>query len=149
MLNKIKLISGITLFLFLTGCMSVNVQQNLDDQKLSLSESEVPVAHISYYNYGYYLFGFIPVVTGDPIDEEAMTFFDDTMTIRRAMKSVIRESKSLGADKMLNLTTRRKVFPTVASFFTFSYVEIQISCDVVKSSDQKPVKNLDDLIKPL
>jgi hypothetical protein len=147
MLIKIRNILSILFLISLTGCMSMNVQEKLNGQKLSLVEGNTPVAHISYYNYGYYLFSCIPVVTGDPLEEGAMTFFDDTMTVRRGMKAIINRSKKLDADKILNLTSRREVFPTVFSLFTFSYVEIQISCDVVKGSTQKPITDVNDLLK--
>jgi hypothetical protein len=147
MQTKIRNILCVIFLFSLAGCMSVNVQEKLDGQKLSLVEENTAIAHMSYYNYGYYLFGCIPVVTGDPLEEGAMTFFDDTMSVKRGMKVIITKSKALGADKMLNLTSRREVFPTIFSLFTFSYVELQISCDVVKGSDKKFAKSLVPLEK--
>jgi len=123
-----------SLCLLFVSCSSVNVQKDLNNQKLSLSNSHTPIAQITTYNYGYKFLSLVPLCGGDPANTGTFTLFRDTVTVENMTDVLIDQSKELGADTILNLTTRTKNMPTFVSLFTCSFVEVQVSGNAVKSN---------------
>jgi len=123
-----------SLCLLFVSCSSVNIQKDLNDQKLSLSDNYSPVAQITTYNYGYKFLSLVPLCGGDPANTGRFTLFRDTVTVKNMTDVLIDQSKDLGADTVLNLTTRTKNMPTFVSLFTCSFVEVQVSGNAVKSN---------------
>ena len=55
--------------------------------------------------YGYYLFGFLPIITGNPDkqNETSASMFEDTVTVENNHAMLAREVEKLGAESMGNL----------------------------------------------
>ena len=64
-----------------------------------------PVAAVTAENYGYYLFGFLPIITGNPDkqNETSASMFEDTVTVENNHAMLAREVEKLGAESMGNL----------------------------------------------
>lgn len=78
----------------LAGCATV--QTCRDFGGVYVDDNNIPVATVAIENYGYYLFGCIPLITGDPSqpNENDFRLFTDTVNVEGNMKML-----SLAAEK--------------------------------------------------
>lgn len=118
------------MMLLLTGCASVHVVQDLNDQKLT-STGETPIAHLNGDNYGYYLFGLVPLIAGDPADTSRFALFRNTVTEQAVVAMVTKKSKELGATKTTDLVSRSDS-TGLQTLFTVWYHSVQVSGNAVK-----------------
>ncbi len=116
--------------LLLTGCASVNVVQDLNDQQLTTT-GEKPIAHLNGDIYGYYLFGLWPIITGDPENPNGWALFRDTVTEKAAVDMVTKKSKELGATKTTDLVSWHDS-TGLKTLFTVWYFDVQVSGNAVK-----------------
>lgn len=133
MIKTLYIILLASLCALFTSCSSVRVQKDLNGQNLTLSENFTPVGEITVDNYGYNLFWCIPIVAGSPADDGKITFFEGNVDLNKMTDVLLVKAQELGSDHVLNLTSRTKNLPTPLTFFTFSYVEVQVSGNAVKS----------------
>ena len=82
----------------LTGCATTEVSTEFNSNLTS--EGKKPVAAISAENYGYYLFGYLPICAGDPTqpNKNTISFFEDTVTIENNNKMINLEAEKLGTE---------------------------------------------------
>ncbi len=78
----------------LNGCAEIHVARNLNGQ--ALSDAGEPIAHVSAMNWGYYLFAYVPLVTGSTENPGAIRFFSDTVEADDLVTLVTEKSKELG-----------------------------------------------------
>ncbi len=116
--------------LLLTGCASVAVVHGLNGQQLTAT-GETPIAHVNGDIYGYYLFGYWPLLTGDPANSKRWTWFRDTVTVKNAVDMVTQKSKELGATKITDLYSRSES-TGLQTLFTVWYYDVQVSGNAVK-----------------
>ena len=66
------------------------------------ADGREPAALVTAENYGYYLFGLIPIVAGDPDsqNEVSLSLFEDTVTVENNHAMISRELERLGAPSM-------------------------------------------------
>lgn len=112
--------------LLFCGCASVEVvkDQNLSGQKIA--NSGRTLAHIDAQNWGIYLFT-IPLLTGSTASQGTIAVLQDTVTVDSLMPLLTRESKKLGATKVLNLASQYQ-----ESGLIFYTRQINISGNAVK-----------------
>ncbi len=89
--------------LILTGCATTEVSTDFNT-KTSVENSE-PLGVILAENYGYYLFGVLPIVTGSPDkpNEVSLTLFEDTATIENNQKMLNLEAEKLNAETLTDV----------------------------------------------
>lgn len=87
------LIPALCLF-FLCGCATTQVGKNIPE-----NNPENVAGVIFAENYGYYLFGFLPICCGnsDYPNDVSMTFFKDKVTIEKNAQMIKKEAENLGA----------------------------------------------------
>lgn len=116
--------------LLMAGCASVHVVRDLNGQQLTAA-GETPVAHLNGDIYGYYLFGYWPLLTGDPENPNRWAWFRDTVTVSNAVDMVTKKSKELGAAKVTDLHSRSDS-TGLQTLFTVWYYDIQVTGNAVK-----------------
>lgn len=79
---------------FLCGCATTQVSKNIPE-----NNPENVAGVIFAENYGYYLFGFLPICCGnsDYPNDVSMTFFKDKVTIEKNAQMIKKEAENLGA----------------------------------------------------
>lgn len=89
--------------IFLTGCATTEVSTQFNDN--ITAESNTPVATIFAENYGYYLFGYLPICAGNPNkpNVNTMSLFEDTVTIENNGKMINYEAQKLGATSLADI----------------------------------------------
>ncbi|MBR4171048.1 MAG: hypothetical protein IKR48_05300 [Kiritimatiellae bacterium] len=92
-------------FLCLTGCASIQVCR--DFKGVAIEGEQHPIATIAAENYGYYLFGFIPLITGNPNQPERNDcfWFRDTVTVQNNMRMVANAARREHGDALANVKT--------------------------------------------
>ena len=85
--------------LVLCGCATTQVK-NIEPAGVSDAKAVVFAE-----NYGYYLFGFLPIICGDPenMNDTSLTFFEDTVQIKNNANMIAREAEKLGAKELLDV----------------------------------------------
>ena len=132
MLNKIILFVIIALFsIVIAGCSHVDIQKNLSGQRLTTDKKYKSVSSISAYNYGYYLFGTIPLVSGS-LETEYLTMFNDNVNVKSLTGVIVKQAKDQKADKLLDMTSKVKSFPIIYFLFLVSLNEANVSGDAVE-----------------
>jgi len=106
------LIASIAL-LTLGGCATVTVvpKEQLAEQRLTPGAE--PVAHIYADNWGWYLFKYIPIITGSLARPGALSFpalFSDQVRIDALVQKVSEESQKRGGTVLTDLRTRDRSF---------------------------------------
>jgi len=102
------MLAGAILFV-LMGCASVSVVKtdHLNDQ--ILSPGQEPIAHIRTDNWGYYLFRWIPLVSGNlkhPSAIQFPVFFRNVCNEKHVVDALTKKSKELGANVTTDIRTR-------------------------------------------
>ena len=89
--------------LLLAGCATVETVA--PQQKLRTDGDKPLKSVISVENYGYYLFGFIPLIGGDPAypNENRTACFRETVTLQRNMDMLADEARRIKAKDIVNL----------------------------------------------
>lgn len=96
-MKHLQLITFLFALGLLSGCAtSYTSTEFTPDLKVDGKE---PVAVIAAENYGYYLFGFIPLIAGDPDNANAtsLTVFEDTVTIDNNHRMILAAADELNA----------------------------------------------------
>lgn len=93
--------AGLLTLLSATGCSTLTVVRDLSDQRFTIDTR--PVAHLSARVGGLYLLYFIPLVTGDAEEPDALRFFHHDTDVDRVVHMVTRKSKELGATRLTDL----------------------------------------------
>ena len=86
------------------GCASVEVSHDFNGVKVDGREK--PVAVVAVSNSGWYLFGVVPVIAGDPDYPRSIRFFSDTVTLDNNVKMLADTARKEGAPNIANLTSR-------------------------------------------
>jgi len=89
----------------LTGCATVQTAKNFGG--VAVDGASKPIATVAIENYGYYLFGFIPLIAGAPAHPNADTFrlFQDTVTLQNNAAILASVAKAEGGKKIANVNT--------------------------------------------
>ena len=116
------------------GCATMNVTtpELLNGEGLD-AEGE-PLGHIHGANWGWYLFKFIPIVTGSldrPGDVRWPAWFSDQVTIDKVVNRVTRKAKELGASRVADLRTTDKSHWS-AKTLIFWLKEIEVTANAVR-----------------
>ena len=87
----------------LSGCATVKTARNFEG--LHVEGDTQPVATVAIENYGYYLFGLIPLIAGEPRYPNAplCTLFSDTVTTQNNMLMLSKTAQKTGAKKVCNV----------------------------------------------
>jgi len=106
---------ALTLLLCLSGCATVKTARNFEG--LRVDDGAKPVASVAIENYGYYLFGFIPLIAGEPRYPNApmCTLFSDSVTPQNNMMMLAKTAQKTGAKKVANL----RVYESWTGSFSF------------------------------
>ncbi len=103
------LILMIAISLCSCATMTVVKVEHLNDQELAVDST--PVAHIYVANWGYYLFKYIPIVTGNldyPESSDRTLWFKDNVRVDALVDKVTEKSKELGATVVTDLRSSDK-----------------------------------------
>ena len=93
-----------------------------------------PIAHIRASNWGWYLFKFIPLFTGDleePDYPQVGCLFTDNVTVEDLVARVTEEGKKLGGTMTTDIQTTDKSAWYYATLF-FWLNEIEVSANISK-----------------
>jgi hypothetical protein len=84
----------------LSGCATIKLARNFEG--LRVDGGAKPVATVAIENYGYYLFGYIPLITGEPRYPNApvCTLFNDTVTSQNNMMMLAKTAHKVGGRKV-------------------------------------------------
>lgn len=87
----------------LSGCATVKTARNFEG--LRVDGGARPLATVAIENYGYYLFGLIPLIAGEPRYPNApvCTFFEDTVTAQNNMTILSKVAAKVGGKKVAHL----------------------------------------------
>ncbi|MEI6646790.1 MAG: hypothetical protein WCP12_12215 [bacterium] len=87
----------------LSGCATVKTARNFDG--LRVDGGAKPVATVAIENYGYYLFGLIPLIAGEPRYPNAplCSLFNDTVTTQNNMLMLSKTAQKYGGKKVAHL----------------------------------------------
>ncbi len=107
MKNRFTLRCAFSAFLLvmLTGCATVHTASNFDGTKTN--GVRTPRATISVENYGYYLFGVVPLIAGNPLypNENICMMFSDTVTLQNNQRMLSDTAHMFNARALANEKT--------------------------------------------
>ena len=88
-----------------SGCATVQVAQHFDG--VVVDGGAKPIATVAAENYGYYLFGTFPVISGTPgrPNANACQLFDETVTVQNNLAMVSNAVKLGPGRKLANVKT--------------------------------------------
>jgi len=91
----------------LSGCATVQTAKNFGG--VTVDGASKPVATVAAENYGYYLFGALPLITGAPAYPNANTccLFHDTVTVQNNMSIIAQVVKMENGRKLANVKTTK------------------------------------------
>lgn len=94
-MKRLKLIASLLAAALLCGCATSYVHTEFTPELKA--DGKEPVAVVVVENYGYYLFGFLPLFAGNPDKANANTLavFEDTVTIENNQEMIIAEIDKL------------------------------------------------------
>ena len=103
MKNLLNVACSMVLTVCLFGCATVKTARNFEG--LHVDGGAQPVATVAIENYGYYLFGLIPLIAGEPRYPNAplCTLFSDTVTPQNNMLMLSKTAQKTGAKKVCNV----------------------------------------------
>lgn len=116
----------------LAGCASVQVAgpETLHGQRFA--DNVVPVAHIYADNWGYYLFKYIPLITGDPKRPGyGKKLFTNNVTVPVLADTVARKGRELGGTIITDIRSRDRSY-WIAYLPIFWLNEFEVSANVSK-----------------
>jgi hypothetical protein len=107
------LLLGSTALLMLGGCATLTVVPAERLEKQRLTPAAEPVAHIYAANWGWYLFKYLPIITGSlsrPGVPNWPALFSDEVRIDALVQKVSAESKRQGGTVLTDLRTRDRSY---------------------------------------
>lgn len=136
--------------LFFTGCMSI---ERSSTEFVTVGGVVVPGEQILISNYGYYLFGSIPLFTGSETGS-GTSFFSDGATFDKTQRFLSQLADKEGAavvhiQPMVHSTCSFSAIPVIGSTLgIFWYKEVQLSATFVDISDTNKVFRVDSKHEP-
>ena len=88
----------------LCGCSALETSS--DFRGVTVDRNVEPVAVVAAENSGWYLFGRLPMITGDPERPGHVRFFHDTVTLENNVRMVAAKARLENATNIVNLTSR-------------------------------------------
>lgn len=131
--------------LLFSGCMSI---ERSTTEFVTVGGVVVPGEQILISNYGYYLFGSIPLFTGSETGS-GTSFFSDGATLDKTQKYLSDLADKEGAavvhiQPMVNSTCSFSAIPIIGSTLgIFWYKEVQLSATIVDVSETNKVYRVD------
>lgn len=113
-----------------SGCAVVKTGKNYNKQEIALN-NPTPIATIYGNNYGYYLFSFFPIVTGNPKNSNEWIWFSDKANVGTVTDMVTKKASELGATKTINMESRVD-FTGRMFLWIIYYKNVQVSASAVK-----------------
>ena len=123
--------------LFACGCCTVETSH--DFRGVRVDGNEEPVAVVAIENSGWYLFGYIPVITGNPDRPGRVKLFRDTVTLENNIKMLSDKARQENAMNVANLSSRVREDLAIG-FFVFGRKQVFTSAVITK---QGPGRNRD------
>lgn len=89
-----------------SGCATITTAHNYHG--VNVEGGEIPIESVVIENTGWKLFDFIPIGGGNPERPNRCSccFFEDTTTLQNNLDMLEREMKSVGATRIVNLSSR-------------------------------------------
>ena len=115
--------------LFLCGCCTV--ASSHDFRGVKVDGCENPVAVLAVENSGWYLFGCLPIVTGNPDNPGHAKLFSDTVTLENNVKMLVNKAKQENATVVANLTSRVRDDLAIG-FFIFGRKQVFTSAVIMR-----------------
>jgi hypothetical protein len=90
---------------FAAGCTTVQYTTVYNGVKVD--NGRTPIATVEIENSGWFLFGFIPIASGNPEkpDQCSCRLFSNTVKLENNYRVLERKTKEAGADSIANLTS--------------------------------------------
>ncbi|MCL1920051.1 MAG: hypothetical protein FWG50_03075 [Kiritimatiellaeota bacterium] len=87
------------------GCATMQTAKRFDGTVME--KGARPLATVAVENYGYYLFGVIPIIAGEPKHPNANTcrLFDDSVTVQNNLAMISQVVKTERGRKLTNMNT--------------------------------------------
>jgi len=120
----------LTLILLIPSCSSISEVSDFKNQKIELARAQ-DSTHINTYIWGYYLFGFYPIVSGSDENPGSTTFFRDTASADSAVKMLTAKASELGANSTTGISTEISSTGTF-SFWIIYFCDAQASGNAIK-----------------
>lgn len=126
---------------FISGCMSI---ERSATEYVTAGDIVVPGEQILISNYGYYLFGFIPLFTGSDTGS-GTSFFVDDATLDKTQKYLSKLADEEGAavvhiQPKVSSTCSFSVIPMIGSTLGIVwYKDVQLSATMIKVTDTNQV----------
>jgi hypothetical protein len=131
-MKSIVLVAGAVLLIFLSaiGCSTLTVVRDLNDQRFTADAQ--PVAHLSARVGGVYLLYYIPLVTGDSSEPDAVRFFHDEQQVERVVHLLTRKSKELGATRLTDLYSwSDSVWTPLSLIFWYRWTSVSANASAI------------------
>ena len=111
----------------MTGCTSVD--SGVTFKGMTVGESnQKPLAQVNSKITGFYLLGFVPLVTGSAVSTGKCAFFMDNVNVNNAVGVLCKEARGNGANRLLNLSA----YKSDTNLLLFSWSEVQASATAVQ-----------------
>ncbi len=125
-------VSMTLLWCFLHGCATVTMvpADQLHDQRFE--PDATPIGHIYVDNWGFYLFKYIPIVTGNLESSGTLRLprlFSDTVRIELLVEKVAREAQRRNGTILTDLRTRDRSY-WLPYFLVFWLNEFEVSANL-------------------
>jgi hypothetical protein len=137
MKGLLMLAAGMLPFLAATGCSTLTVVRDLNDQRFTTDAQ--PVAHLSARVGGIYLLYFLPIVTGDAREPDSIRFFHDEQQVDRVVHLVTRTSKELGATRLTDLYSwSDSVWTPLSLIFWYRWTSVSANASTTSGAQAPP-----------
>lgn len=115
----------------LCGCSTV--ESSHDFRGVRVDGNSEPVAVLAIENSGWYLLGFIPIITGNPDKPGGVKLFSDTVTLENNIKMLTNKAREEKAMTVANLNSRVRDDLAIG-LFIFGRKQVFTSAVIMKSS---------------
>lgn len=95
--------SILLVLVFAVGCTSIQTSHNFEG--VQVDGNTRPISVVAIENYGWYLFGLFPLVTGDPDhpNENSCRLFHNTVTLENNVKMLAEKARTEKATNLANI----------------------------------------------
>jgi hypothetical protein len=102
----VKFAAFLSFLTVVSGCASITAVH--DRHGVTVENGSTPIETVVIENTGWKLFGFLPIGSGNPDKPNRCScrLFEDTTTVQNNMDMLAREMKSVGATRIVNLTSK-------------------------------------------
>ena len=102
---KRVMLAALALVCMASGCATVQTAKNFGG--VTVDGGAKPVATVAAENYGYYLFGVFPLISGSPEHPNADTcrLFEETVTVQNNLAMISKAVKMGPSRKLANVKT--------------------------------------------